>query len=214
MALRRKVDRSALAELAKRASGRDSIINLGDRRLGLGVVEDGRNLMVRFRDAVRKTGVQEIDLNYLQSRPLLARAVADALAAWGVNARAATRQALCKDLAIFWRFLNDYGKSGPATGVQGVGDITTTVVNAYVAWLNISGLLTARNGATIRKARHLVLSGSLWILGEGFLATARSSPLICSFAFSYGRDESERSGLGRRFRMMSSGTLSRRALGK
>src|SRR6516165_1569614 len=136
MALRHKVDRSALAELAKRASGRDSIINLGDRRLGLGVVEDGRNLMVRFRDAAQKTGVHEIDLSYLQSRPLLARAVADALAAWGVEARAATRQALCKDLAIFWRFLDDYGESGPATGVQGVGNITTTVVNAYVGWLN------------------------------------------------------------------------------
>ena len=136
MALRHKVDRSILAELVKRASGRDSIINLGDRRLGLGVVEDGRNLMVRFRDAAQKTGVHEIDLSDLQSKPLLARAVADALAAWGVEARAATRQALCKDLAIFWRFLDDYGESGPATGVQGVGNITTTVVNAYVGWLN------------------------------------------------------------------------------
>lgn len=155
MGRKQKIDRSSgMVPLTTLEIGLETVVvndsNLessSDQMMQAGVrlykSESGTLLIVTFTN---QDTISTFDFTKYLHRGEIAIGFAEAFYACGIQQRQGTRQTTAKGLKLFFDFINDFEKANPALpSIVSLRQITTSILNAFVDWLNNYKCSTGKN---------------------------------------------------------------------
>jgi hypothetical protein len=104
-------------------------------------------LRIRFAMPDRRGAVYNVDCSAWMRYPALAIPFADVFFTWGGDKRVGSIDGTKRSLTLFFTFLAEHATRAPHTPLQRLLDLTPSLINAYIDWLNAR---RARNGRPLQ----------------------------------------------------------------